>query len=494
MEPASTPEQRVRAYIRDWHRNWSVTAANIGGFRDIPHDHALREREVQRQHFVEESVAEAGMGWRFSSPPDHDPGSDTVLPAVMNQGVATVETQRAKDSNYFEFELVNVEGDWRIRSVARYYCAAGEPVFTAARRAELLAMPSPSALLPELPMGDEPNCHRLFEDGRRLKLDGHPTTIKVHEVGMLALESGIIGVADFGYGGGNFLPLARSVPGGIYRVQQATGDSGTVIAARVIFQDGVGAVEYRPAPSAEIVSAHAHCVGVDAGNVAIFDARPYVHLEARELDRLYLASCNWGSRRLSSEEIDEAMKRFENVTLAGVTLEELRRDMEGRTVRSDQPAPLRIGVGADETPNGYKFSSGHGDGSYPVYWGLDSSGAVVDLTVDFLVAAEQSTEKIKVPWSSKLLGQAIEHPVLKKWQQELVLDDEDGTGYVSISDAGSDRIHRVRLLGLVGRVLADSDGGGSQLSDDDIRYYLNRSIRKIRKATLEIVIGTGYRN
>jgi len=176
-------------------------------------------------------------------------------------------------------------------------------------------------------------------------------TIEVQEVGKLSLQSGIIGAADFGYNGRDFFPLSRSVEGGIYRAQQAKA-GGTVIAARVIFQEGQEVVEYRPAPAVDGSGPYSHHVGVDTANVAIFDAASYVQLGARELERLYRDSCNWGARKLTADEIKNEMKRFKNSRLVGLTIEDIRRDLKNRTVYSDQPAPLRIRISPDKAPDG----------------------------------------------------------------------------------------------------------------------------------------------
>ncbi len=491
IETASKPEERVNAYIMDWHRNWAFSMAQMGDSWNSPEDHIPREQAVQKQHFVEGAVEDPSMGGSFGDPPDHDPKSDKILPAVINGNAATVETQNSELNNYYEFSLTNIDNDWRIHKVTHFFDPPGATVFSDARRSELLAHPSPSAPLPELPMGVEPNCHRLFENGRRITIQGNRMTIEVRDVGQISIPSGVIGAADFGYSGHDFQPLSRSVDGGTYRAQQATAD-GTVIAARIIFREDSDVKEYRPAPPAEGSDPYLHYVGVDYANVAVFDAASYVQLGARELERLYIDSCNWGARKLTADEIRREMERFKSSRLVGLTLEELQRDLENRTVYSDLPPPLRIRVGPNDTPNGFKFRSGYGDGSYPAYWGLDESGAAVNLTIDFLVAAEFLTEKVKVDWSSAQLGQGIDHPVLEKWGQNVELDHEDGDGFIKVT--GIDRVERARLLGRGGQVLADSDGGGSSHSGDENSYYFDKDIRRINSATLEIVVSTGYRN
>lgn len=41
---------------------------------------------------------------------------------------------------------------------------------------------------------------------------------------------------------------------------------------------------------------------------------------------------------------------------------------------------------------GVAAESGHGDGSYPVYWGVDETGEIVQLAVDFLVLAAEDAD------------------------------------------------------------------------------------------------------
>lgn len=424
-------------------------------------DHTLRERAVQRQHFVEGAVDDPSMGGSFGEPPDHDPMSDKILPAVVNVDGATVETQNTTHESYFEFELINFAGDWRIRKVTQFFDPPEEMIFSETRRTELLASPSHSSPLPVLPTGVTPNCHRLFEDGRRVIVDGNEMTIKVQETGDISLPSGIIGVNDFGSRGDDFLPLSRSVPGGTYRVQQAMAGR-TVIAVQIIFQREKTAAEYRPAPIVEGSGPDLHHVGVDAGNVAVFDAAKFILLEARELERLYIKSLD------SNEETSPRNASF------------------------DLPVPLRIRISPTETPNGYKFQSGYGDGSYPAYWGLDRTGSVVNLTIDFLITAEFLTEVVRVPWSSKMIGQTIVDPILKKWEQEVELGHEGNNGFIKVT--GSDRIERARLLGEGGRILADSQAGGSSHADDESIYYFGTDLRRVEKAVLELIVSAGYKN
>jgi hypothetical protein len=85
-----------------------------------------------------------------------------------------------------------------------------------------------------------------------------------------------------------------------------------------------------------------YLVSVDAANVGICELDSLLSLEARELDRLYQRHVAGGERPV-------------------MTSLQMARQCDGIAVES-----------------------GWGDGSYPVYWGVDAYGAPVRLVVEFL--------------------------------------------------------------------------------------------------------------
>jgi hypothetical protein len=105
------------------------------------------------------------------------------------------------------------------------------------------------------------------------------------------------------------------------------------------------------------------------------------------------------------------------------------------------------------------FCSGYGDGSYPSYWGLDSSGQPVCLVTDFLLLVEYLEGRATFPWVG-WLGRALSHPDLSRIgltvrvlpvdnppHRQVRLELEGGSCKAVITNAGkeysSDRLHYV---------------------------------------------------
>ncbi|HVY45567.1 MAG TPA: DUF4241 domain-containing protein [Minicystis sp.] len=79
----------------------------------------------------------------------------------------------------------------------------------------------------------------------------------------------------------------------------------------------------------------------------MFDARAFVELEARDHERLY----------------------------------------QTHVVEHDERPNAHVFSLREGAPDSAVSSSGYGDGSYPVYWGIGAEGELVELVVDFLVLA-----------------------------------------------------------------------------------------------------------
>jgi hypothetical protein len=131
------------------------------------------------------------------------------------------------------------------------------------------------------------------------------------------------------------------VPPGRYRVEACVVVVGgnaaheRVAGVRVVFSEAAVAA-WHPAN----IKDSGHVIGVDAGNVAIFDGGNYVGLNKRKKEDLY----------------NEAIERL---------------PMTSMTMKDAGDAVM--------------VSSGWGDGGYPAYWGVDATGAVAVLVVDFCV-------------------------------------------------------------------------------------------------------------
>ncbi len=48
--------------------------------------------------------------------------------------------------------------------------------------------------------------------------------------------------------------------------------------------------------------------------------------------------------------------------------------------------------------------SGHGDGGYPAFWVFGAQDRLISLVVDFQVAAEYLTRRLRIPWKPGVMG------------------------------------------------------------------------------------------
>ncbi len=155
--------------------------------------------------------------------------------------------------------------------------------------------------------------------------------------GSLVSDSGVLTVVDLGYDNDDALPLARRVAPGTYPVQVGTA-YGRNTALRVLLSPAEP-VAWHPAGTV-----HGHVFGVDAGNLCVADYPSYAAVSRREKERV--------------------------------------TDVLART--TDRPAVLPLTFGGEHAV-GVVADSGWGDGAYPAFWGVDATGAIAQLVVDFLV-------------------------------------------------------------------------------------------------------------
>jgi hypothetical protein len=493
---AETPEARVRAYVAAWHRNWlktsdAMTAA--GGLQlDGLSDHSKRIWQIDRVHFVrkpDESDPYVDRGGGFGSPPEHDPETEIILRVEVDGPTAVVETENQEGWPHFhEYQLVLAEGNWLISGIETHWEPEGERILDPERMREILSWVRPDGELPKLPTGVEPNCHRLFEVGRKVRVDGTTETIEVQSLGEIRFSQGVIGVFDFGWHPDDFRPLTRSVPPGSYPAELSR--AGYELALRVLIRPEVPAVAYVPAPALgrEPGLSGRASVGVDGGRVSLFDAAAFMDLEYREKERKGKELMESLTYTPTEDEVAQALAKHGP---QGEVPPALRSYLRRPRIRTDVPPVGRLRSLPPEAPDWVDVNSGKGDGGYPCYWGLGADGNVVSLTVDFLILAEFRSETITVPWEPAMLGLPIEHPSLKRHDAEVALVDKDGS--VAVRDR-TGVVERVRLRSAFGRVLADTEHGGSG-GDNEAHYlYLNLEAGQLRKSRLEITFGTGYRN
>lgn len=325
-----------------------------------------------------------------------------------------------------------------------------------------------NAPLPDLPLGVEPNCDRLFQVGRAAPRAGENAKIVVQPAGKLRIASGSIGAYDFGWRGADFLPLSRRVPAGEHPVEIAVAEGphprggiyGTTCAVRVLFQPNTEVARWAPAETVRSPKTNhnpSHYVGVDSGMVTLVDADAMMSLEEQNQERHY-------ESMVPRDVVKGASTRYWTTHLASTP---------------------------DQAPDCLCVHSGHGDGAYPCYWGLAADGSIASLVVDFLVLAEFHSETISIPWSSAQWSQVIDHPALKKWNVRLHLGSgRFGEGF----HVNGDNFKDARLMDASGNVLADSEKGGSANSSEGQVYYFKDDLPHLTNATLQITLSTGYRN
>jgi hypothetical protein len=361
-----TVQQRVEAYIRDWYNLWKGCQSDSPGFSSAHYEKwKICVSKLSEEHWVA-ACTDNGFG----NVPDHHPEKEIVQHVDVSDEIGTVETCYAgyyRDTPaYFEYRLVMDDGNWRISSVRQLFGAKDDPpVYEGEKLESIMARVTKTPPLPAPELGDEPNCELLFKHGCVVHgtLMDEPCPIVVKKVGKLSLPSGAIVARDFGYSpsDSDAVPLSLGFTPGEYDVElcQLKRDVGAI---RILFNSpGTGPFTYRRAVR---LGCEHSSIGVDAGNVAICDARAYLNRNRRSHDKDY-------DRRLASSSTKDAV--FLNLKDAHL-------------------------------PNAVVVSSGHGDGGYPAYWVFNERDELIALVVDFLVAAQFKKRTVRMQWRRDLVG------------------------------------------------------------------------------------------
>lgn len=454
-----SPESRVLAYISDLHLQW-LAARGYMGSGPFAYEPAAFQKwneacaAAHQRHFTSDAPKdEFGFGYSWSQPAHHSE-QERITNVRTETDFAVIETESAEHyPAFYEYELKHVGNDWRITKVSPFYAPEGERLFSDSAKNQVLAMVKPDAPLPDLPPGISPNCGRLFEDNRMIRVMGLETPLKMAPAGLLHLVSGIIGVCDLGRDNDDFLPLSRSVAPGDYPVELAIAH-GFGAAARVVFQPDREVATWVPAPT---VNGGSHHTQIAYMNLAFVDAGAMMSLEKREQERHYYLSY----------------------------LEPIRQDIT-ETHRS-----MHLRSSPPENPDAICVNARNSAGDASCYWGLAADGSIVSLVADFQFIAESQHETIQVPWSSGQWNMPIDHPVLTQWNVMIFLGgDIKGTGF-HVMGANFDS---ARLLDPSGNVIANSEEGPKVDTHLGSVHLINEVLTDVQNATLEITISTGYRN
>jgi hypothetical protein len=226
-------------------------------------------------------------------------------------------------------------GDWRIVRLRQFLDPPDAPFLDAEEKARF-ENPTihPLQKLSAEEAGVDGN--ELFSPGKSVELDDDLSSIEVRSVGMLDVTTGILVVGDLGYDPGVLSPVGQRVPPGSYPAEVAVA-FGRNAALRVRFSDRKVA-KWHPA---DMNDDGGHVVGVDAGNVAVMDLAAIMTLNARDKERAF--------------------------------------DIYERACQRPRSQMLSL-IGTNDT---VIADSGWGDGTYPVYWGVDGDGKPAVLVVDF---------------------------------------------------------------------------------------------------------------
>jgi hypothetical protein len=344
-------EKRVQGFLSDYDAQWQKRASGFetevpgSGRRDAFETWVALMEVVLEEHFTADTTESFSS---FSRPPEYGVAAERIVRSEVVGETAYVLTEvlGAGLKMFHEFTLVREGSQWRIRSIAQHFGDPTQPSVSPAAVQEALARTAADA--PWDPMPEDQarlDEDRNFTDREVTSPEEDETTeARVAQVGTLVTRSGALAVLDFGYDNDWAKPLARTVPPGSYPVERVTG-FGLNAALRVRFTDR-RPVAWHPASRVD----SGNIVGVDAGCVCIVDYPAYAQMTPRTKAAAY----------------DD----FQRVP---------------------GPAVMDVPLGGGEV--GIAADSGHGDGSCPVFWGVDSDGVVAQLVVDFLVLVSEDDDE-----------------------------------------------------------------------------------------------------
>ena len=328
-----TPESRVQTFISEFYREHQAFMAQ-GSDMDFDRWNAVVVR-LDAAHFIDGGgMALAGS---IENPTPHQPGKENLTTTSRRDGRVYVETSvdRSGLTIYFEYEMRDVSGDWRIVRIRQFLDAADAPFMTAKERPRFEnPKPHPLRVMPDEDASFDGTA--LFTAGRRIQSDGKVSAIEVMRIGHLNVSTGVLVVGDLAYGPEVLSPVGLRVPPGKYPAEVAIAME-HILAIRVVLSDRK-VVKWHPADLFD----GGHGVGVDAANVSISDVSGVLAVNARRKDRL-LESFAGSPGRTTAQMLSLA-----------------------------NPDDAVICV------------SGNGDGAYPVFWGVDAQGKPTVLVVAFI--------------------------------------------------------------------------------------------------------------
>ncbi|MFT4233052.1 MAG: DUF6357 family protein [Leucobacter sp.] len=400
---ASNPaEERVQQFMAEFDAQWRI-AAPVFEERDPDNPRAAFDlwgelmAQTTLNHFTESPAT--NLAQSFSSPAEYGPDAERFVRSEILGDTAYVLTRTTSPLERFHEYTLRAQGaDWRIAAIADH---SGDPVqpfvdrATVEERVSRCASDPPFAEMPvEQAQLDE--ARNFAEREVRRGSGGEVDRARVSRIGTLVTGTGVLSVVDFGYDNDDARPLARTVEPGAYPVDRVTAFDRNA-AVRVRFSEEEP-VSWHPAS----LPGSGHVIGVDAGCVCIVDYVAYAEMTPREKAA--------------------AFDRF---------------------TEAPRPAVLEFSLGGADA--GIACDSGYGDGSYPVYWGLDARGRVAQLVVDFMVLVSEGDDGALVhQWpSAEAPESAVEFARASGWIPRVLR--RDGRLVLEVI-GGADALHDPRTF------------------------------------------------
>ena len=130
--PQSTPEARVRAFIADYFQRHGqstrvIDAGDFTAWQSVIDG-------LDQAHFI--AGAHSGLGNSMSNKADHHPDTEKITGSTAENEGVQIQTYdpEASPTRYYEYDLRQVSGDWRIQSLRGYVESPDEPFMTPAQR------------------------------------------------------------------------------------------------------------------------------------------------------------------------------------------------------------------------------------------------------------------------------------------------------------------------------------------------------------------------
>lgn len=358
------PEERVKSFIAGYLRAHQQLHAERSPNDRAPDFNRWKSliAELDAEHGINQGCMALAGVIHGDSP--HTPETEPVISTRNEQGKVYVETcVKGVLTHYYEYELWQSDGDWRIGKIRQFSRAANALLM---RDRDLARFTNPPILpLRDLP-DDDANADgdAIFVPGRQVQIRDRTSSVEVRPVGRLSVTTGRLVVGDLGYDAGVLGVIGQSVPQGDYATDVAIAFN-RIAALRVRFSNA-RVVKWVPADHNRGKST-SYIVGVDAGNVAIMDLAAIMTVKARDKERAFETYAH------------NQVQRYSMLALAGAN----------DTVISD---------------------SGGGDGGYPVYWGIDGHQQPVVLVVDFMLVPREAPEAKEEPTPQSSQGAVQQSP------------------------------------------------------------------------------------